>query len=79
MAALHRAGQAGAKAYSESFNGEFKDECLNECRFGTIAEAQAIVETWRRDYNTVRPPGSLGNRTPREAAAEEATMAAGRS
>ena len=53
-------------AYIESFNGKFRDECLNEHWFSSIPEAQAIIEAWRVDYNTVRPHSSLGNRTPRE-------------
>jgi putative transposase len=35
----------------ESFNGKFRDECLNEHWFSTLAEARAIVTSWRRDYN----------------------------
>lgn len=65
-------GKPVQNAYIESFNGKLRDECLNEHWFGSIAEAQAIVEAWREDYNTVRPHSSLGNRTPVEAA-----MAAG--
>lgn len=65
-------GKPVQNAYIESFNGKFRDECLNEHWFGSIPEAQAIVEAWRQDYNTVRPHSSLGNRTP-----EEAAMAAG--
>jgi putative transposase len=70
-------GKSMQNAYIESFNGKFRDECLNEHWFGSIPEAQAIVEMWRIDYNTVRPHSSLGNRTPQEAVAEEAIMTAG--
>lgn len=70
-------GKPVQNAYIESFNGKFRDECLNEHWFTRLAEAQAIIEAWRMDYNTFRPHSSLGNRTPQEAAIEEATMAAG--
>jgi putative transposase len=61
-------GKPVQNAYIESFNGKLRDECLNEHWFGSIAEAQAIIEAWRQDYNTVRPHSSLANRTPVEAA-----------
>lgn len=61
-------GKPVQNAYIESFNGKFRDECLNEHWFGSIPEAQAIVEAWRQDYNTFRPHSSLANRTPQEAA-----------
>jgi Integrase core domain len=53
-----------ANAFVESFNGKFRDECLNEHRFLNLAHAIATIEGWRADYNTVRPRSSLGNRTP---------------
>ena len=69
-------GKPVQNAYIESFNGKFRDECLNEHWFGSLPEAQAIVEAWRQDYNTFRPHSSLGNRTPAQAA-EEAELTAG--
>lgn len=42
-----------------------------------LQEAQAIVEAWRQDYNSVRPHSSLGNKTPEEAVRQRAKMAAG--
>jgi putative transposase len=39
-------GKPIQNAYIESFNGKFRDECLNEHWFGTIAEARAIIEAW---------------------------------
>ena len=53
-------------AYIESFNGRLRDECLNEHWFSTLAEARAIVEAWREDYNTVRPHSALDDLTPNE-------------
>jgi len=50
----------------ESFNGKFRDECLNTEAFSSLREAKVIIETWRREYNEVRPHSSLGQLTPRE-------------
>lgn len=61
-------GKPVQNAYIESFNGKFRDECLNEHWFGSLPEAKAITEAWRQDYNTFRPHSSLGNVTPMEAA-----------
>ena len=57
-------GKPMQNAFVESFNGRLRDECLNEHVFGTLAEARRIVETWRIDYNTVRPHGRLGRLPP---------------
>jgi len=59
-------GKPTQNAYIESFNGRFRDECLNENEFRSLARARAIIEDWRRDYNAFRPHKSLGNRTPEE-------------
>jgi putative transposase len=59
-----RPGKPIDNAYVESFNGKFRDECLNEHWFLSVAEAQRVIEAWRLDYNTVRPHRSLGQRTP---------------
>ena len=49
-----RPGKPIENAYVESFNGKFRDECLNEHWFVSVAEAKAVIEAWRVDYNTVR-------------------------
>jgi putative transposase len=59
-------GKPTQNAYIESFNGRFRDECLNENEFRSMAHARLIIEDWRRDYNEFRPHKSLGNRTPEE-------------
>ncbi len=46
--------------YIESFNGKFRDECLNEHWFETLAQARTAIAAWRQDYNEVRPHTSLG-------------------
>ena len=50
----------------ESFNGRFRDECLNASWFRNLADARAKVEVWRREYNADRPHSSLAYRTPDE-------------
>lgn len=65
-----RPGKPTDNAVVESFNGRFRQECLNENWFLSVADAQAKIELWRCDYNQVRPHSSLGNRTPKEYIAE---------
>lgn len=50
--------------YIESFNGKFRDECLNEQWFQTLPQARTCIAEWRRDYNEVRPHSSLGRIPP---------------
>jgi putative transposase len=59
-------GKPTQNAFVESYNGKFRDACLNEHWFVTIADARRHIETWRIHYNTVRPHSSLGNRTPEQ-------------
>ena len=61
-----RPGKPVENAYCESFNGKFRDECLNTFWFTTIADAQRAIEHWRHEYNDVRPHKNLGRRTPTE-------------
>lgn len=67
--AFIRPGQPVGNWFMECFNGRLRDECLNENHFGTLAEAQVAIERWREEYNTERPHGPLGQRTPAEYAA----------
>ncbi len=48
-------GQPMQNGYIESFNGKFRDECLNEQWFETLHQARSAISTWRQDYNEVRP------------------------
>lgn len=57
-------GKPNQNAYIESFNGRLRDECLNEHWFTSVPHAQAIIETWRREYNEERPKKGLGGLTP---------------
>ncbi len=59
-------GSPWQNAYGESFNGKFRDECLNMEVFYSLAEAIAIVEIWRQSYNNERPHSSLNYQTPTE-------------
>ena len=61
-----RPGKPVENAFLESFNGRLRDECLNVHQFASLAEAQAIIEAWRLDYNQRRPHSSLGPLTPNE-------------
>ena len=65
-----RPGKPTDNAFIESFNGTFRDECLNTHWFQSLAEAKQIIESWREEYNESRPHRSLGERTPREFANE---------
>ena len=59
-------GKPMQNAFVESFNGSFRDECLNETLFTTLREAKTIIHEWKEDYNLNRPHSSLGNLTPNE-------------
>jgi putative transposase len=61
-----RPGKPVENAFIESFNGRLRDECLNGHQFASLAEARAIIEAWRVDYNHHRPHSSLGHLTPSE-------------
>ena len=50
--------------YIESFNGKFRDACLNEQWFTALAQARDVIADWRRDYNEVRPHSSCGRIPP---------------
>jgi putative transposase len=49
---------------AESFNGSFRDECLNLHWFGSLTEARQLIEAWRQDYNESRPHMALGSLAP---------------
>jgi putative transposase len=70
-------GKPVQNAFIESFNGRFRDECLNQHWFGSLSQARRIVETWRLDYNRARPHSALGYRTPEEFAQNAGQIAAG--
>ncbi len=61
-----RPGKPTDNAFIESFNGRFRQECLNENWFLSLEDAKEKVEAWRTGYNNERPHGALGNLTPME-------------
>jgi len=50
----------------ESFNGKFRDECLNAHSFTSLRQAKSVIEYWRDDHNDVRPHSALKYATPNE-------------
>ena len=58
----------------ESFNGRFRDECLNENWFIDLGDAREKIAEWKQDYNQVRPHSALGYRTPEEFRAQAASF-----
>ncbi|MCG1026185.1 MULTISPECIES: IS3 family transposase [Dehalobacter] len=64
--AFIRPGKPMENGFIESFNGKFRDECLNEQWFTSLNDARVKIEAWREEYNERRPHSSLGMRSPRE-------------
>ena len=67
---LIQAGKPTQNAFIESFNGRFRDECLNDHWFTSLPQARILIAAWRRDYNQHRPHSSLDYLTPAEFAAK---------
>ena len=59
-------GKPVQNAYVESFNGRFREECLDQHHFVSLDDARALIAGWRDDYNTIRPHTSLRGRSPEE-------------
>lgn len=57
-------GKPTQNAHIESFNGRFRDECLDLHWFGSLAQARAIIQIWKEDYNTQRPHSALQQQAP---------------
>jgi putative transposase len=57
-------GKPWQNGSNESFNGKFRDECLNMQWFKNRIDAKILIEHFRREYNEVRPHSSLGQLTP---------------
>jgi putative transposase len=70
---LIQPGRPMQNGYIESFNGKFRDECLNEHWFQTLPQARSEIAIWRQDYNQVRPHSSLGGIPPAEFAQRHRT------
>jgi putative transposase len=61
--------------YLQSFNGKFRDECLNLHWFRSLTDAREIIEDWRESYHTERPHSALEGKTPAQCAADSAQLA----
>jgi putative transposase len=61
-----RPGKPTDNAFIESFNGKFRQECLNQHWFLSLEDAQERIDLWRQHYNDDRPHSALGDRTPHE-------------
>lgn len=59
-------GKPTQNAFIESFNGKFRDECLNQHWFVTLPEVQLVIEAWRKEYNEERTHSSIGEMPPQE-------------
>ncbi len=74
-------GKPNQNAYIESFNGRFRDECLNEHWFLNLDHARVLIEVWRKEYREERPKKALGGLTPaayaRQLAKRSATVTTG--
>ena len=62
-----RPGKPTDNAFIESFNGRFRDECLNVNWFLSLEDAKEKITAFKEEYNHFRPHSSLGNLTPVEA------------
>ena len=59
-----RPGKPTDNPFIESFNGSLRDECLNTNWFMSLEDAKEKIETWRPDYNHLRPHSSLADVPP---------------
>jgi putative transposase len=71
-----RRGKPTDNAAIESFNGRFRDECLNVHWFESLDDAQAKIEAWRQDYNANHPHRALKGLSPNEYARQMMSRAA---
>ena len=72
-----RPGKPVENAFAESFNGRLRDECLSINWFMSVKHAREIIESWRQDYNEVRPHNSLKGETPKQFVASDSTSGRG--
>jgi putative transposase len=61
-----RRGKPTDNAAIESFNGRFREECLNVHWFGSLEDATTKIEAWRQDYNEHHPHRALKGLSPDE-------------
>ncbi len=63
-------GSPWQNGHNESFNGVFRDGCLNRWLFSSVQEARRVMIHWLEEYNHERPHGALGGLTPAAFAAQ---------
>lgn len=63
---FNQPGKPWQNGKNESFNGRFRDECLNAEAFASRREARVLIEEWRRNYNEERPHSGIDYQTPSE-------------
>jgi putative transposase len=73
-----QSGKPVQNGHVESFNGRFRDECLNTNWFVNLSDARRKIEAWRNEYNDDRPHSSLAYRTPGEFAKICSELTSGR-
>ena len=61
-----RRGKPTDNAAIESFNGRFREECLNVHWFQSMEDATTKIEGWRQDYNENHPHRALKGLSPEE-------------
>lgn len=61
-----RRGKPTDNAAIESFNGRFREECLNVHWFASVDDAKQKIDAFRWDYNENHPHRALKGLSPRE-------------
>ena len=61
-----RPGKPTDNPFIESFNGSFRDECLNVNWFLSLEDAKEKIRLFKEEYNGFRPHSSLSGLTPNE-------------
>lgn len=71
---LIQPGKPAQNGFIESFNGRFRDECLNEHWFSDILHARKTINDWRQDYNECSQHSAVNYQTPSEFAARRRNL-----
>lgn len=57
-------GSPWQNGHNESFNGVFRDGCLDRWLFYSVQEARRVISSWLEEYNSERPHGALAGVAP---------------
>lgn len=63
---FNRPGKPTDNAFIESFNGTFREECLNAHWFESLKDAKMQIAAWQQEYNETRHHRVLGEVPPAE-------------